>query len=301
MLITTIWPLFAAICLGAVLARRGIPSNDFWPAAEKLNYFVLFPALLISSLSRAPVSDPDLLRMGAAGATTILIAAGVMVLLRLWAPAPPERFGPTLQGVIRFNTYLGFAVITRMAPSDGATSAAVYLAIAVPLVNVLSIIALSGRARPRVLLMTVLRNPLVLGCVVGLTLASTGIGLPFGLQNFAALLAQGSLPLGLLCVGAALRMDGLRRDLPALLGVSALRLVAMPALAMAVALAFRLPADAALVLVAFSAIPTASTAYVLTRQLGGDGPYMAALITFQTLVAVVSLPLVLALWPQISP
>ena len=296
MIFITIWPLFALICLGFVMMRGGFPEPGFWPAAERVNYFILFPALLVSSLSDAPVRDPAILRLGLAVIVTICIAAAALALLRRFVPMPAARFGPSLQGVVRFNTYLGLAITASLAGPAGLERAAVLLAVAVPLVNVLSIIALtdSGPARrPVALLRMVLRNPLILACLAGIAIALTGFGLPFGIGKFFALLAQGSLPLGLLCVGAALRPAALRLDMGALAGNGALRLLGMPVLALLIGRAFGLDGVEALVLVIFCAIPTAPTAYVLTRQFNGDGTYMAGLVTAQTMAAVVTIPLVL--------
>ncbi|WP_375689338.1 AEC family transporter [Pseudooceanicola sp. LIPI14-2-Ac024] len=298
MLILTIWPLFALICLGFLLARSGQPGPGFWPAAERLNYFILFPALLVSSLVNAPVRDPAILRLGGAAVVTILVAALLLSLARRIRPVPAARFGPALQGVVRFNTYLGLAVTASLAGAAGVERAAVFLAISVPLVNVLSILALTegGAARrPRVMIATMLRNPLILACLVGIALALLGVGLPYGTGNFLDLLARGSLPLGLLCVGAALQPAALRSDIVAVAGVSALRLLVMPMLAAGVGLALGLSGVEALVLVIFTAVPTAPTSYVLTTQLKGDGTYMAGIVTAQTLAAVATLPLVLAL------
>ncbi|WP_089899712.1 AEC family transporter [Loktanella fryxellensis] len=295
MLIQTLWPVFALIVLGYTLARRGFPGAGFWPAAERINYVLLFPALLVASLAVAPVDDPALLRLGGATALSIGVAAGLLALLRLRWPATPARFGPALQGVLRFNTYLGLAIVGGIAGPAGLTRAAVFLAVAVPLVNVLSIMALSNGARPLPLLLQVLRNPLILACACGLALAVTGTGLPWGSGTFLGFLAQASLPLGLLCVGAALQPAAMRRDVAALGINSALRLAAMPWLAWGVGRACGLTGVELQVLVVFSAIPTATTAYVLTRAMGGDGPFMAGLITAQTLASALTLPLVLAL------
>lgn len=296
MLLLTIWPLFALICLGHVLARTGFPDPAFWPAAERINYFILFPALLVSNLVDAPIGDPQILRLGAAAVTTILLAALGMALARRVFPTPSARFGPAVQGVVRFNTYLGLAVTVSLAGAEGMERAAVYLAICVPVVNVLSIIALSEREvlrNPGALVRTMVRNPLILGCLVGIALALLGLGLPFGIGTFLELLARGSLPLGLLCVGAALQPAALRQDIGPVAGIAVLRLVAMPLLAALVGLLFGLGGAEALVLVVFAAIPTAPAAYVLTRQLRGDGTFMAGLVTAQTMAAVVTIPLVL--------
>ncbi|MBY6049743.1 AEC family transporter [Vannielia litorea] len=302
MLVLTIWPLFALICLGYLLSRRNWPDAAFWPAAERLNYFILFPALLVSSLADAPLRDPAILRMGGAGLVTISLAALAMWAVRRFVvPARPARFGPALQGVIRFNTYVGLAVTAGLTGTAGLGQAAVYLAIAVPFVNVLSIMALSEStgltAVPR-MARSILANPLILACLAGIALSLTGIGLPWGTDRFLDLMGRASLPLGLLCVGAALRPAALRQDLAPLAVIGALRLVAMPFAAALIARAAGLSGTEALVLVVFSAIPVAPTAYVLTRQLGGDGTLMAGLVTSQTLAAVVTIPFVLRLLGQ---
>lgn len=296
MLFFTIWPIFALICTGFVFALKGFPAAGFWPAAERINYFVLFPALLVSSLANAPIHDPEVLQLGAAAVTTILVAATVLGLVRRVRPIPAARFGPILQGTVRFNTYLGLSILATIAGSEGVERAAVYLAVSVPLVNVLSILALTdaGAARaPLTLVRVILRNPLILACLAGFAFALSGIGLPFGTGRFLGLLGQGSLPLGLLCVGAALQPAAMRRDVISLTGTGTLRLLIMPVLATFVAFAFNLEGVEAAVLVVFSAVPTAPTAYVLTRQLNGDGTFMAGIVTSQTLAAALTIPLVL--------
>ena len=106
-------------------------------------------------------------------------------------------------------------------------------------------------------------------------------------------MSQGSLPLGLLCVGAALQPEALRRDALVLGTTGALRLLAMPVLAASVGYLFGLEGVEALVLVVFSAILTAPTSYVLTRQMNRDGMLMAGIVTSQTLFAIITLPLIL--------
>ncbi|HBO6312752.1 TPA: AEC family transporter, partial [Pseudomonas aeruginosa] len=97
--------------------------------------------------------------------------------------------------------------------------------------------------------------------------------------------AVASLPLGLLCVGAALKPQELGGEVAALGWNCAARLLAMPLLAFAIARGLGLPSMESAVLVLFFALPTAPTAYVLTRQLGGDGHLMAGIITLQTLLS----------------
>lgn len=296
-LLLALWPLFALIVAGYYLRRWAFPSEAFWPGAERLNYFMLFPALLFSSLAKAPLNNPALPRLALAVMLALGIAWLALLVVRRLRGWPAGRFGAFSQGILRFNTYLGLAAVGSLFGQPGLTLAALMLALMVPTVNVLSVWSLTAErgVSARSLLLPILKNPLILACLGGALVNLSGLGLPGGSDRLLSLLAAASLPLGLLCVGAALKPEQLSSEIPALLGNSLLRLLAMPMLAWAVAYGLQLPAMESTVLVLFFALPTAPTAYVLTRQLGGDSHLMAGIITLQTLLAAASLPLLLLL------
>jgi predicted permease len=294
-LFQALWPLFALIIGGHLLRRWDFPGEAFWPAAERLNYFILFPALLFSSLATAPLDNPALPRLALAVFLGLGIGWTVLLLARRALHWPASRFGTITQGILRFNTYLGLAAIGSLHGKDGLAVAALMLALMVPTVNLMSVWALTAErgVNLRGLLLPVAKNPLILACLAGALVNLSGIGLPGGTDRLLNLLAVASLPLGLLCVGAALRPQELAGEVPALAWNCALRLLAMPALAFLVARVLGLPAMESSILVLFFALPTAPTAYVLTRQLGGDSHLMAGIITLQTLLAAGSLLLVM--------
>jgi predicted permease len=294
-LFQALWPLFALIIGGYLLRRWDFPGEAFWPAAERLNYFILFPALLFSSLATAPLHNPALPRLALAVFLGLGIGWAALLLARRLLNWPASRFGAITQGILRFNTYLGLAAIGSLHGKDGLAIAALMLALMVPTVNLMSVWALTAErgVSLRGLLLPVAKNPLILACLAGALVNLAGIGLPGGTDRLLNLLAVASLPLGLLCVGAALRPQELAGEVPALAWNCALRLLAMPALAFAVARLLGLPAMESSILVLFFALPTAPTAYVLTRQLGGDSHLMAGIITLQTLLAAGSLLLVM--------
>jgi len=296
-LLLALWPLFALIVAGNWLRARGFPDEAFWPGAERLNYFVLFPALLFSSLATAPLDNPALPRLALAVLLGLGLAWLALLLARRVRGWPAGRFGAFTQGTLRFNTYLGLAAVGSLHGAPGLGLAALLLALLVPAVNLLSVWALTAErgVSARGLLLPILRNPLILACLGGALVNLSGLGLPAGTDRLLGLLAAASLPLGLLCVGAALKPAQLRDELAALGSNSAVRLLLMPLLAWLVAVLLQLPALESSVLVLFFALPTAPTAYVLTRQLGGDSQLMAGIITLQTLLAAASLPLLLGL------
>ncbi|MDH4580547.1 AEC family transporter [Pseudomonas sp. BN415] len=294
-LLQALWPLFALIVGGYLLRRWDFPGEAFWPAAERLNYFILFPALLFSSLATAPLDNPALPQLALAVFLGLGLGWLALLLARRLLGWPAARFGAITQGILRFNTYLGLAAIGSLYGKDGLAMAALMLALMVPTVNLMSVWALTAErgVSLRGLLLPMAKNPLILACLAGALVNLAGFGLPGGTDRLLNLLAVASLPLGLLCVGAALRPQELAGEVPALAWNCALRLLAMPALAFAVARVLDLPTMESSILVLFFALPTAPTAYVLTRQLGGDSHFMAGIITLQTLLAAGSLLLVM--------
>ncbi|TDO06712.1 AEC family transporter [Halomonas ventosae] len=293
-------PLFLLILLGAGLGWWRQPGGDFWPRLERLIYFLLFPAMLVSTLATADVSQVPVARL----ALALLGAIGLFSLL-LWAlrtrlRLDPPAFTSAFQGALRFNTYVGVAGAAALHGSAGATVAAVAVALMVPVVNVLcvaSFIAAGtlGTASLSRSLAALSRNPLILACLAGIALNLSGIGLPGWSQPCLELLGRAALPLGLVAVGVALRPAALLRLDRGVWAANLVKLGLMPALVLALALLLGLDPVTRDVALLFAALPTATSAYILARQLGGDAELMAALITGQTLLAMLTLPLWLRL------
>ena len=289
-------PIFALILLGLGLRRLGFPGDGFWPAAERLTYFLLFPALLVNRLAQARLDEYAVGPVAVAVVALLLGMTALVYALRPWLGVDGPAFSSVYQGAIRFNTYVGLAVALAVFRAEGGTVAALVMALMIPLINVLCVLVLSAHAGGSISVTGVLRglitNPLILACLVGIGLNLSGIGLPWGSAAMLDILARAALPLGLLAVGAGLRLAALNR--PGLLvAVSVLKLLVLPALAAVICWLVQPGRLETAVLLTFAALPGASTAYILARQLGGDAPLMAALVTVEIGLALVTLPLVL--------
>ena len=289
-------PIFALILLGLGLRRFGFPGDGFWPAAERLTYFILFPALLVQRLALSRLGDYAVGPVAVVIVAMLLGMTALVYALRPWLKVDGPAFSSVYQGVIRFNTYVGLAVALAVFHAEGGTVAALVMAIMIPLINVLCVLVLTVHAGGSATVAGVARglitNPLILACLTGIGLNLSGIGLPWGSAAVLDILARAALPLGLLAVGAGLRVEGLAR--PGLLAAaSALKLLALPALAAALCWLVAPGRLETAVLVTFAALPGASTAYILARQLGGDAPLIAAIVTVETAAALATLPAVL--------
>ncbi|AQU84295.1 MULTISPECIES: AEC family transporter [unclassified Halomonas] len=288
-------PLFLLILLGVVIGYLRWPSTTFWPHMERLIYFVLFPAMLVGTLATADVSQVPVGRL----ALVLLVAMGLFGLLlwyfRAWLRLSPAAFTSVFQGAVRFNTYVGVAGAAALHGSAGATTAAVAVALMVPVVNVMCVASFVaagtlGSSSLGKSALALAKNPLILGCLVGIGLNLSGVGLPGWSQDTVELLGRAALPLGLVAVGVALRPAALLRFDRGVVATNAIKLLFMPMLVLLLAWLLGLDSVSRDVALLFAALPTATSAYILARQLGGDAELMAAIITGQTLMAMVTLP-----------
>lgn len=291
-------PVFLLIFLGTLLFRRGWFGAEFWRDAERLTYFALFPALIVATLAKVELDWGEMLPMVLAIDGSILALTALALLLRPLLGMDGPQTGAFVQGVVRMNTYLGLAVAFALFGQDGLDKAAVAVAAIVPLVNLVSVSVLVrwGETRGKAgvgLWRTLLTNPLILACVLGLGLNLSGVGLPPVVGPMLEILGRAALALGLLSVGAALDPGAARRGGSLLAASSVLKLFLLPALTWLGCIWLGVSGVPLAVAVLFNALPTATSAYILARQLGGDHRLMAAIITGQTALAVLTIPLLM--------
>lgn len=294
-ILVALFPLIFLIALGYVLKRFRFLEDKFWHGAEKLNYYLLFPVMLFLGLAHAEIQASEIRHMMLGAGLTLLIAVCLLYILKALYGTAATRFGVYMQGMVRFNTYIGLALSASLFYQQGMALFAILLVFCIPLVNILSVLALTNSEGMRLqsILLSLLKNPLILGCIAGGVFNLLNLRLWIGFENYLKQIAISSLPLGLMCIGAALQFQGLRKDLRTLLLNTFGRLLLMPMIALATCLALNLPALHTQILVMFFALPTASSAYILTKVLGGDSQLMASVISLQTVCAAFSLPLIL--------
>jgi malonate transporter and related proteins len=301
LVVTALVPVVLLIGLGAVLRHTLLTDGGFWSEAERLSYHVLLPALFFHGLATADVARLPVGDLAAVLVCSTVIVSVLVVLLWLLLrrTAGGDAFTSVFQGSVRFNNYIGVTVAAGMYGGEGVAYAAVCNAVIVPMVNVLCVLVFarfgSVRLGPTATLRQIVTNPLILGCAGGIAVHALGLGLPAGIGPVLGSLGSASMPLGLLCVGAALRFSALRSWAGQISIASAMKFVAMPAVTFLLAQAFGLGSRALVVAMLFQALPTASSAYMLARRLGGDAPLMAGITAVQTLVGMLAMPLVLLL------
>lgn len=283
-------PDFALILLGAAIRRWMHLGDHFWNGVEKLVYFILFPALLVNAIVRTKL---DLAAALPLLSTAFLAMASAMVLgavPRLFTALKPITFASVYQCGYRFNSYIALAVAGMLFGSPGIATMGLIVGAAVPVANLVSVWILARHGESG-LLREVGRNPLIWATAGGFVLNLMGFVPPQPVQAFLGRLADASIALGLIAVGAALRLENQDGVRGVSLWLAAVKLLALPVMAAFIGRLAGLSGIGYQIVVLFAAMPTASSAYILAMRMGGDGRSVAWLISATTLASMLTLPL----------
>lgn len=290
-----ILPDFFLIALGwALFQSRWLPPG-FFPEAEKLVYYVLFPALLFFSVAQNKL---DLEQISTLGIAAWLLAFSGVLLAALARPIirpDPLKYRSIAQCSYRFNTYIALSIAVAFQGQAGLGVMALYVALSVPLVNFVAVYGLAQNGQVKIF-SALIRNPLILSTVGGLIWSATGWQLPMPIHITLERLGSSALPLGLLCVGASLSIQAIRGAKALLSWVITVRLLLMPLIALLINWLLPLTPIEQQMLLLFAAVPTAPASYVLAVRMGGDGQLAAITLSLTTVISALTLPL----WMMIS-
>lgn len=285
-----LFPDFSLIACGFLLCRFTALDREVWEQVERLVYYVLFPVLLFLSIVRSPL---DL------GAASSLIAAGLLLgvtgialsyalprLLPRWVD--PRAHAGAAQIAFRFNSFVALALSERLLGAPGLQLIAVLIGVCVPLFNVGAVWPMARQAQTH-FGAALLRNPLIIATGSGLLYNVAGGSIPELLSPTLQRIGGASLALGLMSAGAGMQFGSLARSRVLSVAVLGIKHALLPVVAWGLARVLHLDAAQTTVLLAFSALPTASSCYVLAARMGYDGAYVAGLVTLSTLLGPVSL------------
>lgn len=309
-IVSTLGPIVLLIVLGVFLRRGGFAEEAFFRQTNRLVYWVALPCLLFA---KTAVMKPDLetafeafvvMVFGTAVALLAAFPAGAALRLR-----PPSQ-AAFVQTSFRGNlAYVGLPVVlfALAGAEKGVTAqdesiAVLAMAPLIPLYNIAAIwVLLRGADQQRGesrgtghVIVQMGTNPILIGVVVGLLYALTGLPLPRLAERTLSALGQLALPLALLGIGATLSFSALRGHLRATLVSTAIKIGLCPLAGLAAASLLGVSGTQLLVALLFLACPTATASYVMAERLDGDAPLTAAVIVLSTILTIPVLALILA-------
>jgi malonate transporter len=293
-----LFPDFSLILCGYLVCRYSALNRTVWESVETLVYYLLFPVLLFHSIVKSPLdlrSASSLIGAGwAMGLTGIALAYSLPYWPWLGRHIPKRDHAASAQVAFRFNSFIGLALADRLAGPQGLLLIAVLIGVCVPLFNVGAVWPMARHAQ-RGFLRELVRNPLIIGTASGLTANFLGLTLPTWLEPAVNRIGAASLAMGLMAAGAGMQFGALNRAKALAVALLTIRHFVLPIVALGFAHVFHLSGVQTTVLLAFSALPTASSCYVLAARMGYDGAYVAGLVTLSTLLGMASLPFALGI------
>jgi len=291
-----LFPDFSLILLGYLVCRYTQLNRALWEKVESLVYYLLFPVLLFHSIVKSPLDLQLASKLMAAGWTMGLIGIAMAYSLPhlpvLGRQMSRRDHAASAQVAFRFNSFIGLAIAERLAGPQGLQLIAVLIGVCVPLFNVAAVWPMARHAE-RSFGSELIRNPLIIATVSGLISNLAGFHMPAWLEPTVTRLGAASLAMGLMAAGAGMQIGALARAKVLAVAVLSIRHLVLPIVALLIARLFGLDTLQTTILLAFSALPTASTCYVLAARMGYDGAYVAGLVTLSTMLGVVSLPFAL--------
>jgi predicted permease len=284
--------------LGFLLCRYTALNRAVWEQAEKLVFFVFFPVLLFHSIVKSPLDLSATSGLIVGGLT--LAGSGIALAYVLpylpWLGARIDRreHAACAQIGFRFNSFIALAMAERLAGPEGLLLIAVLIGVCVPIFNMAAIWPMARHSETH-FGRELLRNPFIIATVSGLLANLLGFHIPNWLEPSVSRIGAGSLALGLMAAGAGMRLGSMKEAKALSVAVLLIKHMMMPLVALFLSHALGLSKAQTLVLLAFSALPTAPTAYVLAARMGYNGPLVAGLVTLSTLLGLLSLPFAIAL------
>ncbi|GGK55775.1 AEC family transporter [Amphritea balenae] len=293
-------PITLTVLIGYLARHHFAVGEGVWNGLEKLTYYLFAPALLIASLANKPLQGLAWVEVLLTLVSVLLLSSLLIIIWQYFIrPVDMPSFTSMFQGGVRFNSFVVLALAFNLFGDEGLMVGALATVVIVISVNLLSVLVFSlsnnqlggWRKLPRQLM----TNPLILGCLAGLSLNLSGIGLTPVLDNLLQMLGKTALPMALLAVGAALQLGRIGSNLDLIAITSVIQFFIKPVAALLIGQWFGLEGMVIVIIVIAMAVPTAPSAYVLARQLGGNYQAMASIITVQALLAFFTLPLTLSL------
>ncbi|MDX1916930.1 MAG: AEC family transporter [Rickettsiaceae bacterium] len=291
--------------LGNLIKLYWLKSEEFWRGLESLCYYFLFPIMLFSYISNSELSGTHLMKlMIVLMLATTLVSFGLVILQKKYE-IDGRVFTSIFQGGIRYNSYIFFALGAALYGEEGMKIISIIAAYMILYTNILSILAFtiycpeedggndnkSSATQLDMFAKNFIMNPLIIASIIGFAFNYFDIEIIASLKKTLDTIATSAHTVGLLCVGASLRLFGNFIDKFAVSIACIVKLIIMPALTFIMLKLLGIGGVEHAVCMLYSMLPTATNSYLLSKQMGGDADVMTSIIT----ISIILSPLTLAM------
>ena len=289
-----VFPIFLVMLIGYIARQTGLVNEETVKGCNKLVFRIFLPVSLGRSIMRVDSSAamPGSLLLYAAAGTFVTFLVGMLLIPRI--EKENSRRGVMIQGIFRSNyAIFGIPLSEALFPQGDGGIAAMMVVAAIPVFNVLAVVTLEifrgGKFDIRRIVLGVLKNPLIWGCMIGFAILKSGLTLPSAINSTIDKLASIASPLALFVLGASLKPSAFKGNGKALaLSVSG-KLLIEPVIMLFIAylLGWRGAAFATLMIVFAS--PTSVSSFAMAEQMGGDPDLAAQQVALTTIFSSITM------------
>jgi predicted permease len=302
-ILNSLFPIIMLLLIGSILKRSGFTDSAFLKTSDRLIYYFFFPVMLFWKIGGASLDQGIDWDFVLASLCALVAMFALSTLAIKFFRISDFQAGSFSQSCYRFNTYIGVAVILNSLGAEGVKHFGIMIGFAIPLINffaVSTLIWFSGqemglRKRAGILMMSLISNPLILGCLAGILYSRIFGGFPAFINNSLSLISMVSLPMALISIGGMLTFSGVRENLALSLLSSALKLGVLPILGWLFFYLFNVTGMPFKVGMLFLCLPTSTANYILSSQMNSDTGLASAGIVISTLLSFLSLSAALLL------
>lgn len=301
MVLNNLFPVFALLIFGHLLKRFGYTHNTFLKTADKLIYFIFFPALLFWKIGAGAsdrIGDPGLYKAAICAVVSVYVFSSLYIKV---FRVPAYQAGSFSQSCYRFNTYIGMAVVLNALGEEGARQFSILIGLIIPIINILAVTTLSWysdkevslRQRTWATVKALVSNPLIIACIAGIAYWKLIGGFPIFIDNTFRLAAFVTLPLALFSIGGALTLGSMKNHLKLSLVACGFKLILLPMTGFLFLNVFNATGLSFKVGMIYFALPTSTALYILSSQLSSDTRLASAAIALSTILSFISLSVAL--------
>ncbi len=301
MVLNNLFPVFALLLFGHLLKRFGFTHDVFLKTADKLIYYIFFPALLfwkIGATAADRIGDPGLYKATVCAVASIYLLSSLYIKI---SRITSYQAGSFSQSCYRFNTYIGMAVVLNALGEDGTRYFSILIGLIIPIINIFAVTTLSWHAEkkvalPRRVMLTVkalASNPLIIACFAGMVYSKTIGAFPVFIDSTFRLASSITLPLALFSIGGALTAGGVRSYFKLSIVACMFKLVILPVVGYYFLNVFDVTGISFKVGMIYFALPTSTALYILSSQLSSDTQLASAAIALSTILSFISLSVAL--------
>ena len=289
-------PLFLFVALGLIFRRTGFVREEFFLYGSKVVFYIALPASLFRSIIHTSLDALLDFRFISFVMVATTISFVVIWIISALVIKDKRILGAFVQGSFRSNiVILGLPLMTSLAGEEGVMRTAILIAVVMPIYNIYSVIVLAvcadskAKIRLKDIILMLIKNPLIIGVLLGVTVLLLDINLPFFMARSVDHAAEMATPLALICLGGGILFRGFDEKFKFSLIASLIKVAVMPALFVIAGYLFGFRGVDLTAIMMLGGTPAAIAGYVTVLEMGGDGYTAGTIVVMSTALSAVSL------------